>query len=72
MGSVWTFVGEADCGGEGPLRIVIHGDLLYVLNITNIAGFRILRDGTLRAVPSSARFLATVGRERPRRLRDRF
>ena len=32
-----------------------------MLNITNIAGFRILRDGALRAVPASARFLATVG-----------
>jgi 6-phosphogluconolactonase len=55
------FVGETSSGGEGPLSIAIHGDLLYVLNIANITGFRILRDGTLRAVPSSTRFLATVG-----------
>ena len=55
------FVGEVHSGGEGPISIATHGDLLYVLNIANITGFRILRDGTLREVPSSTRFLATVG-----------
>ena len=55
------FVGEVHSGGVGPISIATHGDLLYVLNIANITGFRILGDGTLRAVPSSTRFLATVG-----------
>ena len=55
------FVGEVHSGGEGPISIATHGDLLYLLNIANITGFRILRDGTLREVPSSTRFLATVG-----------
>ena len=56
-----VFVGEANSGGEGPISIAIHGDLLYVLNIANITGFRILADGTLSAIPSSTHFLATVG-----------
>ena len=47
------FVGEVHSGGEGPISIA--GDLLYVLNIADITGFRVLRDGTLRAVPSSTR-----------------
>src|SRR5208282_3317050 len=58
-----NFIDEVHSGGEGPISITTHGDLLYALNIANITGFRILRDGTLRAVPSSTRFLATVGGE---------
>jgi 6-phosphogluconolactonase len=56
-----AFVGEANSGGEGPISIAIHGDLLYVLNIANITGFRIRGNGSLTAIPSSTRFLATVG-----------
>jgi 6-phosphogluconolactonase len=55
------FVGATNSGGEGPLSIAIHGNLLYVLNIANITGFRILSGGRLSAIPSSTRFLATVG-----------
>jgi DNA-binding beta-propeller fold protein YncE len=55
------FVGATNSGGEGPLSIAIHGNLLYVLNIANITGFRILPGGTLSAIPSSTHFLATVG-----------
>jgi 6-phosphogluconolactonase (cycloisomerase 2 family) len=56
-----AFVGEANCGGQGPISIAVHGNLLYVLNIANITAFRIRQDGSLRAIPSSTRFLATVG-----------
>jgi 6-phosphogluconolactonase len=56
-----AFVGETNSGGEGPISIAIHGDLLYVLNIANITGFRIRGNGSLTAIPSSTRFLATVG-----------
>jgi 6-phosphogluconolactonase len=56
-----AFVGQANSGGEGPLSIAIHGDLLYVLNIANITGFRIQPSGSLSPIPSSTRFLATVG-----------
>jgi 6-phosphogluconolactonase (cycloisomerase 2 family) len=56
-----AFVDQANSGGEGPLSIAIHGDLLYVLNIANITGFRIQPSGRLSPIPSSTRFLATVG-----------
>lgn len=56
-----AFVGKANCGGQGPISIAVHGNLLYVLNIANITGFRIRQDGSLRAISSSTRFLATVG-----------
>ena len=56
-----AFVDQANSGGEGPLSIAIHGDLLYVLNIANITGFRIQASGRLSPIPSSTRFLATVG-----------
>jgi 6-phosphogluconolactonase len=44
-----------------PHPVATHGDLLYTQNIADVTGFRILPDGTLRAVLSSTRFLATVG-----------
>ena len=56
-----AFVGQADSGGAEPISIAIHGDLLYVLNTASITGFQIRPNGTLRAIPSSSRFLATVG-----------
>jgi 6-phosphogluconolactonase len=56
-----AFVGEADSGGAEPISIAIHSDLLYVLNTASITGFRILGDGRLSEIPSSTRFLATVG-----------
>jgi 6-phosphogluconolactonase len=56
-----AFVGETDSGGAEPISIAIHGDLLYVLNTASITGFRILGDGRLSEIPSSTRFLATVG-----------
>jgi 6-phosphogluconolactonase len=56
-----AFVDQANSGGVGPLSIAIHGNLLYVLNIANITGFRIRPSGSLRPIPSSTRFLASVG-----------
>jgi 6-phosphogluconolactonase len=55
------FVGQANSGGAEPISIAIHSDLLYVLNTASITGFRILADGRLGEIPSSTRFLATVG-----------
>jgi 6-phosphogluconolactonase (cycloisomerase 2 family) len=56
-----AFVGEADSGGAEPISIATRGDLLYVLNTASITGFRVLPDGRLSEIPSSIRFLATVG-----------
>jgi 6-phosphogluconolactonase len=56
-----AFVGETNSGGAEPISIAIHGELLYVVNTASITGFRILGDGRLSEIPSSTRFLATVG-----------
>jgi 6-phosphogluconolactonase len=56
-----AFVGATDSGGAEPISITIHGNLLYVLNTASITGFQIQPNGTLRPIPSSTRFLATVG-----------
>jgi hypothetical protein len=67
-----TFVGEVNSGGEGPISITTYGDLLYVLNIANLTGFRIQGDGSLIAILSSTHFLETVRGKRPWRLRHCF
>jgi 6-phosphogluconolactonase len=56
-----VFAGQADCGGAEPISITIHGGLLYVLNTESITGFQIGPNGSLTTIPSSTRFLATVG-----------
>lgn len=56
-----AFVDEVACGGAEPISLATHGQLLYVLNTGNLSGFYILPGGRLRAIPSSTRFLASVG-----------
>jgi 6-phosphogluconolactonase (cycloisomerase 2 family) len=49
-------------GGELPVSLTVHGDLLYVLNAGdggNIAGFRIGVDGALTPISGSARPLSS-------------
>lgn len=49
-------------GGEQPISLDVHGDLLYVLNAGGsggIAGFRIGRDGTPSAIPGSVQPLGS-------------
>jgi 6-phosphogluconolactonase (cycloisomerase 2 family) len=50
-----------DSGGELPVSLTVHGDLLYVLNAGgtgNIAGFRVGVDGALTPIDGSARPLS--------------
>lgn len=50
-------------GGQQPISVAVHGDLLYVLNAGGdggIAGFRIGRDGTPSAIPGSDRALGSA------------
>lgn len=54
------FMGETSSGGEGPISIAVHHNLLYVLNVESITGFHIRGDGSLSEIPSSTRYLATV------------
>lgn len=49
-------------GGDQPISLAVHGDLIYVLNAGGaggIAGFRIGRDGTPSAIPGSIRPLGS-------------
>ncbi len=51
-------------GGEQPISLSVHGDLLYVLNdrgAGNIAGFRMAGNGGLTPIPGSARPLSAPG-----------
>jgi 6-phosphogluconolactonase (cycloisomerase 2 family) len=45
-------------GGNQPISLALHDDLLYVLNdgaTANITGFRVQRDGRLSPIPGSTR-----------------
>jgi 6-phosphogluconolactonase len=55
------FIGNVGSGGAEPISIAVRGTLLYVLNTASISGLRIQLDGRLEPIPSSIRFLETVG-----------
>ena len=51
-------------GGERPVSLTVHGNLLYVLNAAgngNITGFYLHRNGTLSAIPASTQPLSNNG-----------
>jgi 6-phosphogluconolactonase (cycloisomerase 2 family) len=55
------FTDKISSGGERPVSVTTHGDLVYVLNAggtPNITGFVVGRSGKLRAIPNSTRPLA--------------
>jgi 6-phosphogluconolactonase len=50
-------------GGDRPISLTSHGNLLYVLNAgapNNITGFRVGKDGTLTSIPGSTRALSAA------------
>jgi 6-phosphogluconolactonase (cycloisomerase 2 family) len=52
------FRGTAASGGQTPISIAIHEDLVYVVNAggtPNISGFRLHRRGSLEMIPGSTR-----------------
>lgn len=56
------FIQKVKSGGDLPLSLTIHGNLLYVLNSgtgSNIFGFRVGRDGMLIPLDGSFRRLGT-------------
>ncbi len=59
-----VFVGKVSSGGTFPSSIATFGSLLYVLNAqgtaANISGFLIQPDGSLVAIPNSARPLSAA------------
>ena len=57
------FVGRVASRGEQPVSLTVHRNLLFVLNAesSSIAGFRITRNGVLRAIPNSIASLSGSG-----------
>jgi 6-phosphogluconolactonase len=56
-----VLVQKVPSGGEKPISIALHGDLLYVLNAGgsgNISGFHVGDDRRVRAIPNSTRPLS--------------
>jgi 6-phosphogluconolactonase (cycloisomerase 2 family) len=48
-------------GGEFPVSVTVHNDLVYVLNaggVSNVTGFRLSQSGTLTPLPGSTRPLS--------------
>jgi 6-phosphogluconolactonase (cycloisomerase 2 family) len=56
-------IGTVNSGGEQPVSVTRHGDLLYVLNAgsDSIAGFTVNEDGTLSPLDDSVRNLSGTG-----------
>lgn len=53
-------------GGSEPNAVAQHGSLVYVLNVggsSNVVGFSLGRDGSLRRIANSIRFLTTNNSE---------
>lgn len=51
-------------GGDQPVSLTVHGNLLYVLNAgigANVTGFSIATDGSLTAIPASTQPLSGEG-----------
>src|SRR5207244_13207920 len=56
-----AIVSHLDSGGQHPISLTVHDDLLYVLNDGgngNIAGFRVGEDGSLESLPNSLGLLS--------------
>ncbi|HET7550083.1 MAG TPA: beta-propeller fold lactonase family protein [Gemmatimonadaceae bacterium] len=56
-----ALAGTVSSGGERPVSIAVHGNLLYALNAgdNTVSGFRVTGGARLVALPGSARSLAT-------------
>jgi len=60
-GAMLSLIDRVPCGGSEPVAVAQHGDLVYVVNAggaSNVAGFRIERNGRLKPVPDSIAFLS--------------
>jgi 6-phosphogluconolactonase (cycloisomerase 2 family) len=62
-----TLLNRVASGGQQPLSVTVHGDLLYVLNgggnvggADNITGFRVGENGTLTQISNSTRPLSAA------------
>jgi 6-phosphogluconolactonase (cycloisomerase 2 family) len=60
-GAKLSLVGHVSSGGERPISLTVHGDLLYVLNAGgdgNVTGFLVDEDGALAEIKGSTRPLS--------------
>jgi 6-phosphogluconolactonase (cycloisomerase 2 family) len=58
-----TLASRAPSGGDRPISVTVHGDLLYVLNnggTANVTGFRFAPSGTLTPLAGSTRPLSAA------------
>lgn len=63
-----SLVEKVSSGGNFPVSLALHGDLLYVLNAggdATIVGFRVQPDGRLLELEGSLRSLGVGGKEPP-------
>jgi 6-phosphogluconolactonase (cycloisomerase 2 family) len=63
-----SLVGKVSSGGNFPVSLALHGNLLYVLNAggeATILGFRVQLDGRLKELEGSLRTLGVGGKEPP-------
>jgi 6-phosphogluconolactonase (cycloisomerase 2 family) len=60
-GSNLALVDRVPCGGSEPVAVAQHENLVYVVNAggaSNVKGFRLHQDGTLKAIPNSLAYLS--------------
>jgi 6-phosphogluconolactonase (cycloisomerase 2 family) len=62
-GTRLTSLGVTPSGGNTPVSVAVHGDLIYVLNQASdqITGFRIGRNETVTPILGSSRLLSGIG-----------
>jgi 6-phosphogluconolactonase len=61
-GASLTLVGKVSCAGSEPVAVAEHGSLVYVLNAggsSNLQGFYLQKDGTLKHIAGSTTYLST-------------
>jgi 6-phosphogluconolactonase len=62
LGAYLLLLEKVPCGGADPVAVAQHGDLVYVVNAggtSNVVGFWLNRDGTLKPIPDSLAYLST-------------
>ena len=62
QGARLSLVDRVPCGGAEPVAVAQHGNLVYVLNAggtSNVVGFRFERNGRIKAISNSIKFLTS-------------
>jgi 6-phosphogluconolactonase len=62
LGAYLLLLEKVPCGGAEPVAVAQHGNLVYVANVggtSNVVGFWLNREGSLRPIPDSLTYLST-------------